>query len=557
MSPWDRIASPRAATVVSAAAGLVLGLASAGAAAVPEKPAATAALWSGQTWGIVQVVPRVARHGDQIHMHGMVVGGPAAEPWWSCSQYSGWLPNGTSRIALVVSGDWEMPYTGFDIFDQKVNVMDKDGGPKPPYGWENRISDTCYCEVTTFGATGGCQTREVKPELFLRMDQFNPRQGNIQFATVTSRNGWYPIQARFSGYAGVGWSDDARDYVYVVGAAELADDADGDGLADAWEYAHSENHDLGDFGGGAVDADARAAAAEARAARTWVSPYAPREPGWISAGPNDWDGDGISNRDEFLGWRDRKRDGAGFPFDPTFINEPPLDPFLCYAAKTSKGTPKLVPVPGLALADDFESGAADVKKLRRLCAPADLDGTPAHTPAIHLVSYLTKPAKGAPKHQKRTGIAATTALGTLTFDTKKAELLLVPAAKDLTTPPAPPAAGTADAYKCYAVKITKGTPKLPKGLQVTLADQFTGAPKIYDVRKALHLCNPVGVDGATTIRPTSGALCYQVKLAKQAPKQPKHVKRVGVHVADALGALTVDVVKDEVLCLSADVARDQ
>ncbi|MCC6765868.1 MAG: hypothetical protein IT293_14520 [Deltaproteobacteria bacterium] len=99
-------------------------------AVVSERLAATAALWSGQTWGIVQVVPRVARHGDQIHMHGMVGGGPAAEPWWSCSQYSGWFPNGTSRISLFVPGDWEMPYTGIDIFDQKVNVMDKDGGPK-------------------------------------------------------------------------------------------------------------------------------------------------------------------------------------------------------------------------------------------------------------------------------------------------------------------------------------------------------------------------------------------------------------------------------------------
>lgn len=502
---------------------------------------------------MVIALPRIARYGDQIHMHAMVVGGPAAQPWWSCSQYSAWTANGTSSISLLVPGAWQMPFTGYDIFDNKVNVMQKDGGEKPPYGWANRISDTCYCEVTTFGATGGCESREVQPDLFRMMDRFNPREGNVQFATVTSKSGWYPIQARFSGYAGVGWSDIASDYVYVVSdESQLAEDADADGLPDAWEYAHSPTQSLDDFAGGPIDRSARVVAS---GARTWVSPYAPREPSWVSAGPNDWDGDGISNTDEYLGWVNRHHDGDGLPFDPTIINVPPMDPFLCYGVKTSKGSPKFAPIVGVPLADDFTTGAFDVKRLHDLCAPADVDGGTAVDPLTHLVAYAVKAGKGTPKHVPRTGLVVTDALGTITVDTKKLERMLVPSAKDLAIPPAPPAAGAVDHFTCYAVKIAKGTAKLAKGLRVSVGDQFTAPAVVYDVKKPLRLCLPVRVNGGTTVRPAAALACYQAKLATLKPKQPKHVKRLRVHLANDLGALIVDTQQARELCLHANVPR--
>lgn len=520
--------------------------------AIPARPTREDALWSGQVWGRAFVLPRIARHGDQIYMRGSVLGGPAADPWWSCSQYSAWTANGTSSISLVVPGTWQMPFTGYDIFDNKVNVMQKDGGEKPPYGWANRISDTCYCEVTTFGATGGCESREIQPHLFFMMDPLHPGEGNVQFAKVTSQSGWYPIQVQFVGYAGVGWSDWARDYVYVVSdESQLAEDSDGDGLPDAWEYAHSPTQSLDDFTGGPIE---RAALAT-RGARTWVSPYAPREPDWVSAGPRDWDGDGASNTDEYLAWLAGARDGAGLPFDPTVINVTPIDPFFCYGVKTSKGTAKFAPVAGVDLADDLTTATFDVKKLRALCAPADVDDGTAGDRATHLTVYAVKAAKGSPKQESRRGLVVTDALGTITLDTKKLDELRVPSAKDLASPPGPPAAGLVDHFACYTVKIAKGAAKFPKGLRVSVGDQFTAPAAVYDVKKPLRLCLPTAVNGAPTAQPATALACYATKLATLKPKQPKHVPRLGVHVANALGALTVDTQTARELCLRADVPR--
>jgi hypothetical protein len=286
--------------------------------ALKTKPDAKVAQWSGKDWGKVKILPRIAEYGDQVHIHGVVVGGPASDPFWSCSQYNGWNANGTSSIGITVPGEWDMPYTGHDIFGNKVNVMKKDGGEKPPYGWEDRISDNCYCVVTDYGANGGCQSREVQPVLFRMMDQMNPREGNVQFATVLSGSGWQKVTVTFGGYVGVGWSDKAYDYVFVVSDDSLLDeDTDHDGLPDAWEYAHSPNQSLNDFAGGNIRTSTNM---RALSESDWVNPYSPSEPGWISAGPNDWDGDGISNKDEYLKWKNKKKDINDWPYDPTFIN---------------------------------------------------------------------------------------------------------------------------------------------------------------------------------------------------------------------------------------------
>lgn len=293
----------------------------AAAASGPDRPDPSPALWGSDVWGVLKVAPRMARYGDTVFLHGLVVGGPASDPWWSCSQYEAWVANGTSEIGVVVPGDWGMVGTGHDIFGNLVHVATRDGGEEPPYGWDARVSDTCYCVVDTFGASGGCESREVRPVMFRMMDLFNPREGNVQRATVTSRSGWVPLEARFSGRAGVGWSAGAVDYVYVLtDEGALTEDLDGDGISDAWEYAHSPNKSLDDFG--APPVGKRLAPLDAEPPR-WVSPYAPGEPGWVVATPGDWDGDGFSDADEYRRWLDRGVDGAGVPFDPTVINTRP------------------------------------------------------------------------------------------------------------------------------------------------------------------------------------------------------------------------------------------
>ncbi|MCA9515744.1 MAG: hypothetical protein KC635_12430, partial [Myxococcales bacterium] len=187
-------------SLVSALTALAL-LAPASALAIPPKPAAVSATWGdgGPVWGRVVALPRVARPGDPVHIHGLVVGGPAADPWWSCSQYHGWTVNGTSGIAVVVPPTWSMNANASDNFGNKVATLERDGGELPPYGWEERVSDTCYCAVTDFGASGGCESREVQPEVFFTMDAQNPREGNVQFASPGGATGWAAVEARFTG----------------------------------------------------------------------------------------------------------------------------------------------------------------------------------------------------------------------------------------------------------------------------------------------------------------------------------------------------------------------
>src|SRR5215510_10191258 len=67
-----------------------------------------------------------------------------------------------------------------------------------------------------------------------------------------------------------------------------------------------------------------------------------------------------------------------------------LDVFNCDKAKTTQGTPKWVPITGLNLADEFETGNFDVKKPKHLCLPATKDGSTIVDPDTHLESYIIK-----------------------------------------------------------------------------------------------------------------------------------------------------------------------
>ena len=295
--------------------------------ALEPKPVTRVAQWWGEDWGKIKVIPKMVRNGDQVYVQGVVVGSAAADPFWSCSQYVAWSANGTSKISITVPGTWEMPFTAHDIFGNKVNIMNKAGGGEPPpYGWADRISDTCYCVVTDFGANGGCESREVQPQLFRMMTEFTLREGNAQFATVNGGSGWTAVKANFYGSIGVAWSDKAFGYVYVVADESLLDeDTDGDGISDAWEYAHSPTSNLDDFG----SATTKAATDNMKSADSgdWINPYAPGESGWVPVSITDWDGDGFSNKTEFLNWKNNKVDTKGYPFDPTFINANGGGPF--------------------------------------------------------------------------------------------------------------------------------------------------------------------------------------------------------------------------------------
>jgi cysteine-rich repeat protein len=228
-----------------------------------------------------------------------------------------------------------------------------------------------------------------------------------------------------------------------------------------------------------------------------------------------------------------------------------IDHFLCYKSKVSSGTLKITPILAVSLVDDFESLTVDLTKTKHLCTPADKNGEGTVDPATHLKTYQFKPISGSPKHVPQTSLVVTNQLGTITLNTVKPALLLVPAAKDLNVDPPPPPFGSheVDHYKCYKTKITPGTAKfLPA--QVSVSDQFT-LPKTFDLKKIAYLCSPVDKNGSTIKHPNVYQLCYKAKIATG---QPKHTPQLGLHVADQFGLEHLDTKSEDIFCVPSQVA---
>ncbi len=233
----------------------------------------------------------------------------------------------------------------------------------------------------------------------------------------------------------------------------------------------------------------------------------------------------------------------------TWSQQPPfaVDHFLLYKTKVPKGTPKFAGAVA-TLADQFETRDVAVRKDRFLAVPTDKNGEGILDPDTHLVGYLTKDAKGQPKHLSRT-VEVTNQFGAIRLQTKPAKLLLVPASKGLSgfLPPPDPAAHDVDHYRCYKVKPAKGAPKFQKILGVQVADQFQS--KKVDVVKPTMLCNPAEKRRGNVIEavknPADHLLCYKVKAQSG---EPKHVS-TNVFLADQFGQLGRATVKEMELCV--------
>jgi hypothetical protein len=238
-----------------------------------------------------------------------------------------------------------------------------------------------------------------------------------------------------------------------------------------------------------------------------------------------------------------------------------IDHFLCYSAKTTKGTPKFGPL-NVTLKDQFDEGAFSVKKPVSLCNPADKNNEGINDPNTHLKGYQILPET---VHVRVTGIIVKNQFhpGGLSFDTIKPDRLLVPTAKCIDDPPGscPPTLPVPDSevdhYKCYTVHVTRRTPQFPKGIQATVVDQFN-QPKLYDIKKPTRLCTPVldkeHPPGTHTLakNPDVHLMCYQ---AKPASAQPKHVKVLGIHVNNQFGAEQLDTINEDELCVPSTKTR--
>jgi len=114
---------------------------------------------------------------------------------------------------------------------------------------------------------------------------------------------------------------------------------------------------------------------------------------------------------------------------PSLPTDPGVDHFLCYRVKRAKGAAKFVPIPGVAVTDQFGTFTVELKKVRHLCAPADKNGESpgAETHPAHLLCYQAK-------NGKMTTVApvyAADQLGSRTLAVGSVDELCVPATKQV------------------------------------------------------------------------------------------------------------------------------
>jgi hypothetical protein len=229
----------------------------------------------------------------------------------------------------------------------------------------------------------------------------------------------------------------------------------------------------------------------------------------------------------------------------TFSPSGCIDHYVCYKAKVTSGTEKFDSVPGVSLVDEFDAVTAEVKKPKAICPPADNNGEGVLDEDMHALSYQVK---ATPAHLPQQDIEITNQFGTLHVDTVKLDRLLVPTTKGLGSPPVPPVDGVADHYTCYKAKVTPGTPKFPKGFFYGyMADQFQ--TRMYEVGKPRRLCVPVDKNGEGMVNEAAYLMCYKVKPALG----EAHTRVLGqIHTENQFGALRLDTVKEEELCVPAE-----
>jgi hypothetical protein len=109
-----------------------------------------------------------------------------------------------------------------------------------------------------------------------------------------------------------------------------------------------------------------------------------------------------------------------------------VDNFGCYRVRVPKGAPAPYKGRVVIVGDAFTAARVFiVKKPKLLCVAASLDGGVVDNAAGHLLCFKIKAALSEAPFESQTGVDATHALGTLQLDTKKDDLLCVPAAVTL------------------------------------------------------------------------------------------------------------------------------
>ena len=231
----------------------------------------------------------------------------------------------------------------------------------------------------------------------------------------------------------------------------------------------------------------------------------------------------------------------------------PLDHFLSYQIKKSKGAPKFEKRE-VFLSDRFGEGDFEVKKPVALLNPAGKNGEGITDRETHLISYRVK----GPDFEELENVPFEDQFGELLLDVKRPDRLLVPASKNLSFPPDPPIIPdiNLEHFPCYPVEESDPTQGDDDddddddgggdlGIQASVEDQFT-QPKLFDVIRPTRLCNPVDKEGEGIKNPDNQLLCYQVKPARG---EPRHRRIRNIFVHDQFGPKQVDAIKERELCV--------
>ncbi|MEO6027798.1 MAG: hypothetical protein ABIR79_13110 [Candidatus Binatia bacterium] len=247
----------------------------------------------------------------------------------------------------------------------------------------------------------------------------------------------------------------------------------------------------------------------------------------------------------------------GAPFLPTpamIVSDagaqspPPLDHFQCYQSKTASGTAKFIPLPFVVTADQFGEWRFEVRKPAELCAPANVEGSDAGAPghAEHLESYQIKRVPGTGKFPKTLNQTVVDAFGNITVDLLKPERLLVPTAKNLSTPPTALGSPVTDHFTCYKARTSPGTPKFIPHLASVVSDQFGAlSVNIVKLKKVCVATNKSNEEpGAETHN--EHLVCYQAKLVSG-------FTPLRAYTANGFGNETLDVKKPIEVCVPAQV----
>jgi cysteine-rich repeat protein len=238
-----------------------------------------------------------------------------------------------------------------------------------------------------------------------------------------------------------------------------------------------------------------------------------------------------------------------------------LDAFACYKAVSARVTP---PVPAFAsrtvpVRDAFRSAIAagdlgvSLRKPAALCNPADQDGASGQASAKpgHGEAYagraLESPFSGRVQ-------AVRNRLGTLRLSVGKLAWVFTPSSVAAGPAGAPPLAGSdLTPFACYQAGAARLSGNAFTRSQVTVADSLAG-PLVYDLLKPAHLCIAATLDGSdppTGTGPSSLA-CYQVKLARTNPAQPRF-QRTTVSTRNLFGGEALLLVTPQEICLPTEL----